>query len=505
MSSTPSFAGSVPSSKKLASRSARTGGIKAAVLAVLLCMGGIVGGGLYFKAKETGQDPLAIVKEKLDDLAPRTALAAVDPAKEPAEPEEKPAKPEPKTPAKKNTDKAAKEPTASDPPAKEPAKKESAPEGGDLPGKTEPKAEPKTPAKTEPKTKTEPGKNDPGKGEDYPAEQKNILGEIRKAMSDRQIPFAKDKLKEAAKMDGSEGFKAEVARLDTIHDYLVQFWKGVDEGGKRVHQLDELTIGSTTCSVVEYANETLVLRIDGVNKRYHMSTMSQKVSLTLAAKALKTDAAVNKVIVGAFLAMDAKGDKDIARKYWEEGKKAGIDTTALMPELGIVGPKQLNVPQNLTPAMKAQLTLANWMARREKNGKYQKGPIPPIGRTVTPYGWLGLIYDTTQTEAFQAVNRRRITGDFTFRMILDDVKEGQQCGVFAADDKDKGGAHYVNLPLGTVHIEFSRKGDKFECNLNGEMVEVQHTEGAPMNMAGMAGLGLLPGSNCAIAYFEFLK
>jgi|GEM_PF-1138326 len=464
---THSFAPSVPSAHKL-SRRRRTGGIKAALLAILVCMGGIVGAGVYFKAKEDGKDPLAVVKEKWDGMTPAAMAAdskkaggALAKAEQPGEEEPK-TKPEPKT----------------DPP------------------KAETKTEPK---KAETK-KTEPAKGDKDNG--YTDEQKLILNEIRGALSERQLPVAKEKLTEATKMDGPEPFKVEVERLSTLHDYLVQFWKGVDDGGKRVHQLDEITIGSTVCSVVEYANETLVIRVDGVNKRYHLSDMGLKMSLVLAAKALKTDAAVNKVIVGAFLAMDKKGDKEQARKYWEEGKKAGIETASLMPELAITGPKQLNVPTNLTPAMKSQLTLANWLGRREKNGKYATGPLPPLGRP-TPLGQLAVVVDTTQTDKMQVINRRRLGGDFTFRMILDDVKEGQVCGLFSADGKEA--SHFVALPLGTVHIEFSRKGDKFECNLNGTMVEVEHSDGAPPNLAGMAGVSLIPGSNFLIAYFEFLK
>ena len=272
-----------------------------------------------------------------------------------------------------------------------------------------------------------------------------------------------------------------------------------------VRNKDELVIGETRVAVVDYDGETLIIRVDGANQRYHLSQMSMKVALTLAGHALDTKSAVNKVIVGSFLAIDYRGDKQLAKRYFDEASRAGFakDVEILLPEVGLTAgapPVQLEVPKTLTPAMRAQLTPANWLARRQRNGKWVRGPITGTGRTINP-GYLSLIYDGTQTDPMQVINRKLMTGDFTCRLILDEIKEGQVVGLFSADDEDA--AFIVALPAGTVHLEFARKEGKFTCNINGNDVDVQSSANAASTLKGFVGLSLPPGSNCFIAYAEF--
>lgn len=436
----------------------RRGSIKSLVLAMVCGGGGLVAAGYYFKGDQGGQpttDPLTWAQSQAQTAL---ALAQEEGGDLPT------GKAEPKAPAK----------------GADPAKAASA---------ESPKANAKAPA----------GKGEAGA---YTPDQKAALDDIREEMSSRDLPGAKAAIEKAEQLEGDDAFKKEVARLKIFYDHLVQFWTAVDKGGQIVHTKDEITIGTTLCSVVEYSNETLILRIDGANKRYHLKDMGLKMALALASHALNTTDAVNKVIVASFLTMDVKGDKEQARKYFEEGKKAGLDVDDLLPELSVTGPKQLNVPTNLPPALKAQLTAANWLLRKQKNTKLSRGPIAGVGRT-SPTGQLILIYDPSQTDPAWAVQRQRITGDFKFRMILDDVSDGQTVGLFSADDKDQG--YFAVLPAGVVHVEFSRKKDVYECNVNGSPVEVQKVEGTPANMPGMAGISLPPGTNCLLAYFEFVK
>jgi hypothetical protein len=463
----------------------RRGSIKSVVLAMIFCGGGLVAGGYFLKGDSSGEPTADPLKWAQDQAQTALALAQAE------EGGDLPAgKAEPKTPTK-----AKAETTKNTAPAKgEPA---------DAPKTDAPKTE--APKADAPKTKADPAKGTAAKGDaaQYTPEQKALLDEIRQSMSSRDLPGAKAAIEKAEKLEGDDAFKKEIARLKIYHDHLVQFWTAVDKGGQIVHTKDEITIGTTICSVVEYGNETLIIRVDGLNKRYHLKDMGLKMALVLASHALKVDAPVNKVIVASFLAMDVKGDREQARKYFDEGKKAGLDVEDLLPELGVTGPKQLNVPSNLPPALKAQLTPANWLLRKAgKNGKIARGPIAAVGRT-SPNGQLILIYDPSQTDPAWAVQRQRINGDFKFRMIIDDAKDGQVVGLYSADDKDQG--FFAPLPAGVVHLEFSRKKDVIECSVNGSPVEVQKTEGTPANMPGMAGLSLPPGTNCLLAYFEFVK
>ncbi len=172
------------------------------------------------------------------------------------------------------------------------------------------------------------------------ADADGLLDEIRAAMADRDLNVAKAKLEEAAKVNGSEEFTSQRERLRLLYDYLEGFWKSVDEGAKSLQAVEELMIGDVRVAVVEYQPGLLVLRVKGENRRYTVKTLPAKVALTLAERVLKPDAPENKVFFGAFLAMDGKGDREVARKLWSEAQQAKINVSALLPELG-TAPGQL--------------------------------------------------------------------------------------------------------------------------------------------------------------------
>jgi len=136
------------------------------------------------------------------------------------------------------------------------------------------------------------------------AEGDGILDEIRSAMAERDLASAKTKLAEAAKMRDGEAFTKQRERLQLLYEYLEEFWKSVDEGGRSLQAVDELVIGDVRTAVVEYQPGLLVLRVKGENRRYTVKTLPAKVALTLAERVLKPDAPQNKVFLGTFLLTD---------------------------------------------------------------------------------------------------------------------------------------------------------------------------------------------------------
>lgn len=331
------------------------------------------------------------------------------------------------------------------------------------------------------------------------ADAEGILDEIRSAMADRDLNVAKAKLEEAAKVRGSEAFDAQRQRLQLLYEYLEGFWKSVDEGAKSLKAVEELVIGDVRVAVVEYTPGLLVLRVKGENKRYTVKTLPAKVALTLAERVLKPDAPQNKVFFGAFLAMDGKGDREVARKLWSEAQKANVDVSALLPELGTEPPASLpvEIPQ-LTSIMRKLLAPANWSLRRQAGDRVTREPLKDYAEQ-TSEGYLKISLPSGGAAA-QLVYPRKLAGNFGCRVILQNVGEGQVFGLLAGDSLDA--AYQVPLPKGSMMVEFGRQGGEFQCRLNQKEVTVEKFGEATPNMAGMIGVTLPAGASCVVSWFE---
>ena len=331
------------------------------------------------------------------------------------------------------------------------------------------------------------------------ADAEGILDEVRAAMAERDLEAAKAKLAEAAVARGDEGFSVERQRLQLLGEYLEEFWQSVEQGARSLQPLDELVIGDVRTSVVEYQPGLLVLRVKGENRRYTVKTLPARVALTLAERVLKPDSPQNKVFFGTFLAMDGRGDRELARKLWTEAQQANVDVSALLPELGQtpVASLPIEIPP-LASVMRKQLAPAGWMLRRHAAGRIVRDSLKGHAEQ-TDAGHLQLALADDADDA-QLVFNRRIAANFICRVILLDVRDDQVFGLFAADSLEA--AYQVPLPRGSVMIEFARQAGTFQCRLNKKDVPVEiHGDAAP-NMIGMIGLTLPPGAKCSIAWFE---
>ncbi len=98
------------------------------------------------------------------------------------------------------------------------------------------------------------------------------------------------------------------------------------------------------------------------------------------------------------------------------------------------------------------------------------------------------------------VYSRKLTGNFVCRVILKDIAEGQVFGLLASDSLDA--AYQVQLPKGSMMIEFARQNGAFQCRLNQKDVPVETRGDVTPTMPGMIGLTVPTGSNCVVAWFE---
>ena len=160
---------------------------------------------------------------------------------------------------------------------------------------------------------------------------RKALAELQSALAERNLEQAEKDLKRARTLAASPEEKDTVARWESLHSDVTQFWGSVRAGLIQLAALDELKIGSTIFIVVESSPEKLTIRLLGRNRSYKViEELPVGVARLLAEKIQDPNSADYKVQLGSFLAIDAKGDRDEARALLEEVASSGTDSQGLL-------------------------------------------------------------------------------------------------------------------------------------------------------------------------------
>ncbi len=323
------------------------------------------------------------------------------------------------------------------------------------------------------------------------------LMNIRAALAGRDLPGAQAALAAAAKIQGDEKYDAARVRLEELADYVGQFWAAYDKSLATLASVEELAIGDTFIAIVEVGPDKLIIRAAGTNRTYTKRTVPAGIALVIAERVIKPNVPQNKVIIGSFAALDAKGDLAKARKYWQEAQAAGVDIKRLLPELD--APRALPPIQipDLSSQQKLMLDPKNWQQRSAGARGFVKanltiGAQNDAGRLVVKV--------PTDLEQVQVVTKRPIAGNFAFRVTLEKVQAGQQFGLFAADAKED--AVVVDLPEGTFMVEFYREGAAYKAKVAGSEVEVKTIGKPPARFAGTLGISAQAGQEFTISAIE---
>jgi len=211
------------------------------------------------------------------------------------------------------------------------------------------------------------GAQDAGKSAAF----KRAMADARGAMAERDLDAAKEHLKAGAAAAQSPGEQDELARLESLLDYLRQFWDLLSKGVAKLDAAEELVVGKTRVSFVEAKAGQIVLKVNGQIRRYTPKTIPTPLVMALAERSFAKDN-VSKVVVGSFLAMDAKGDRKLARRLWNDAVRGGLHIAYLMPELdtGAVGGKPP------VPTDEAKIQAAHGEVRQEYKHLYRRVGIP---------------------------------------------------------------------------------------------------------------------------------
>ena len=159
---------------------------------------------------------------------------------------------------------------------------------------------------------------------------KIALGEQNFEEADKQLALAEP----LAKLPEHP---AKYQRLKEVANYVKQFRGAVAEAVAGLEAGATFKVGtSTMVVVVETFPDKIIIRSLGQNKTYPFQDLPVGLAVAIADMKLDTAAPANRVIKGAYLAVDKRGDSvalEKAKAFWEEAQLGGVDTTHLLPFL----------------------------------------------------------------------------------------------------------------------------------------------------------------------------
>jgi hypothetical protein len=173
---------------------------------------------------------------------------------------------------------------------------------------------------------------------------RKTVATARTAMSRRDMPGGKKNAQAAVKLAQTPEEQAEAARLETLSRYLDQFWKTMMKVIAGLTPAQEFTLGNTPIIVVEASPTQITFRSEARNRTFAIKDLPLPIVEALVQGGF-ADNAATKLIFGAYLAMDAQGDRQAARKLWQELIDSGNDVSDLMAELNVAPAGKAPPPQ----------------------------------------------------------------------------------------------------------------------------------------------------------------
>jgi hypothetical protein len=158
------------------------------------------------------------------------------------------------------------------------------------------------------------------------------VAEVRKAMIQRDLAAARKHLGAASENAQSSEDRDQVDRLQTMLDYLNQFWGGIRGAMAKLSDAEEIVAGGVRAIVVESGRDALAIKVSGRIHRYSFETLPTSLVMMLVERHFGKDVD-SRAVIATFLAVDPQGDRATAKKYWQEAAKADIDTEKLLVEL----------------------------------------------------------------------------------------------------------------------------------------------------------------------------
>ncbi len=326
---------------------------------------------------------------------------------------------------------------------------------------------------------------------------------VRTAMAHRDLAGSAAALATLMPLATTADDRAVATRLTGIQDRLTRFWESVHNGGKRVTGAEEVEVGDALVAFVEYDRDAriMVLKVRGQVKRYTSADMPVSVALILSDLAMKRGSAASDELVGAFHAMDARGDREAARREWTAAQKSGAETGPLLAELDVPlpGAALVKVPR-VTPATASVLDPRQWSFNIREDDIWRR---LPLGDAATVDEQKRMQVAVPKGDGIWLTLSHKLPATFAVRFYFLALPPGQSCGVFTGARRgDPPFAAAAQLPPDAIEIELSRSAGVVTCRVNGENCAVEVLDDKLSRSQGIFGISLPAESHITVAGFE---
>jgi len=209
-------------------------------------------------------------------------------------------------------------------------------------------------------------------------------------LGQRDLAGARRQLVAAERVAQSQPDLDRVTRLETMVNVLEEFWKGMREAVASLDAGVELKVGETYVAVVESSRDRLLIKTAGRLRSWAVEDLPSVLVLSVAEEFFREDA-VKKLLIGAFLAVDPKGDRAKARRLWQEAARGqtGVDVKQLLLELDAApaGASNSSASRGQPPPSGAELQAAE-QAVRARFAQQLAGMHTPADRLTVAQGLL---------------------------------------------------------------------------------------------------------------------
>lgn len=238
-------------------------------------------------------------------------------------------------------------------------------------------ADPEMKKQPEPEAEPDPTPRPDTQSPEQKAAFEKAIRDARAAMGARKLDRAKLELQAAKANVGTAEQDQQLARMEELYGYVEGFWKAVVESLKGLQATDTIPIDNTEIAIVEVDERSITIRAAGRNMSYTLDDMPTGLVTALAARWFDMKMPANLLFMGAFHAVDARGDLEQARRYWQDATQGGASAENLMPlleertaplvaEQGPVPPKAVlaKARQALRTSMPEEFRMAKSLERK---------------------------------------------------------------------------------------------------------------------------------------------
>ncbi len=193
----------------------------------------------------------------------------------------------------------------------------------------------------------------------------------RQDLSWRRIPAVRENLEKLERIIQTDNERDELYRLNVLTDYMEHFIAWIEKQMGTFEPASTVNVDGVDIGIVESEIGQLVIREQGVNKRYTVENLNPKLVNWLIGDSL-TDQH-DYVLYGTYLAMDTAGDRAKAGLCWTTAVEKGFNKRLgkfLLQELTVELP-------NMGPRMLSQ-ELNDRIGRKKPSRYTQEQAIPTV-------------------------------------------------------------------------------------------------------------------------------